>query len=216
MSIAVPLPGLAATFAQILDGLSQAVAARMSRPPRLPLTYFRPSNARPIFTLMLLLYTRLRRMSVRFAALAARAKAGTLGPRPLRPLGPPRPARGGEHLPRGIGWLIPLLPYRAAGYGGQLNHLLSRPEMKALLDAAPQARRMLRPLCRMLAIPEPAPVPPRRPRPLAPPPAATDPSAGASPDPSPDEAHCATADPRGTADPAWPSSLAAWADRAPS
>jgi hypothetical protein len=34
----------------------------------------------------------------------------------------------------------------------QLRHVLEQPEMVALLQASPQAARVLRPLCRMLAI----------------------------------------------------------------
>jgi len=90
--------------------------------------------------------------------LVARLAAGTLpaerpaAPRPLRT----RPARVAPadalRLPRGYYWLIRLLPYEAAGYGSQLQALLAEPEMAALLAAAPQAGRILRPLCRLLAI----------------------------------------------------------------
>ena len=48
-----------------------------------------------------------------------------------------------------------MLPTEAACFGGQLQHLLAQPEMQTLLDAAPQAARLLRPLCRMLAVPLP-------------------------------------------------------------
>ncbi|MBV8095775.1 MAG: hypothetical protein JOY71_02935 [Acetobacteraceae bacterium] len=54
-------------------------------------------------------------------------------------------------LPSGFGWLIRLVP-GAAIYGSQLQHLLADPEMAALLADLPQAGRILRPLCRMLAI----------------------------------------------------------------
>jgi hypothetical protein len=42
--------------------------------------------------------------------------------------------------------------WRAAGFGLQLRTVLETPEMVALLQACPQAVRILRPLCRMLAI----------------------------------------------------------------
>ena len=154
--MSLPLPGLAEQFGRILDGLGRAVAARMATPwPQLP-AYRRPLRGRPMVPLFLLLWTRLRRIVARFEALVARAESGRLAQPPLRPVGPPRPAWTGQRLPRGIGWLIPLLPAVAAGYGSQLQHLLSQPEMKILLDAEPQAGRLLRPLCRMLAIPPPA------------------------------------------------------------
>jgi hypothetical protein len=57
-------------------------------------------------------------------------------------------------LPRTFGWLVRVAP-EAASYRSQLQHFLSDPEIATLLSAAPQTRRMLRPLCRMLAIPEP-------------------------------------------------------------
>jgi hypothetical protein len=43
----------------------------------------------------------------------------------------------------------------AAGFASQLRVVLEDPEMKALLASVPQARRVLAPLCRMLAL-EPA------------------------------------------------------------
>ena len=55
-------------------------------------------------------------------------------------------------LPRRFGWLVIAGGYQAAGYGSQLQTVLSRPEMVALLAESPQAQRMLRPLCRALAM----------------------------------------------------------------
>ena len=72
-------------------------------------------------------------------------------------------------LPRKFGWLVIAGKHQAAGYASQLQHLLAEPEMAALLDAAPQARRVLRPLCRALAIDLPWTVtPPRPPKPRKP------------------------------------------------
>jgi hypothetical protein len=48
-----------------------------------------------------------------------------------------------------------LASWQAAGFGLQLRAVLEHPDMKALLAAAPQAARVLQPLCRALAI-EPA------------------------------------------------------------
>jgi hypothetical protein len=49
----------------------------------------------------------------------------------------------------------------------QLRHLLADPEMTALIQAAPQAGRLLRPLCRNLGVELPPCLqpPPRPPRP---------------------------------------------------
>ena len=55
-------------------------------------------------------------------------------------------------LPRRFGWLVQLVGYQAAGHGSQLAHLLSDPEMVALVRDLPQARRILAPLCRMLGV----------------------------------------------------------------
>jgi hypothetical protein len=57
-----------------------------------------------------------------------------------------------ETLPKRFGWLVIAGGHRAAGFGCQLEALLREPEMVALLDAAPQARTALRPLCRALAV----------------------------------------------------------------
>jgi len=54
--------------------------------------------------------------------------------------------------PGRFGWLLRAVAYRAAVYGGQLRVVLEQPEMVALLIAAPQAARILRPVCRMLAV----------------------------------------------------------------
>jgi hypothetical protein len=73
-------------------------------------------------------------------------------------------------LPRKAGWLIPLVP-EAAAAGSQLRHLLADPEMAALVEAAPQMGRLLRPLCRSLGVrlppglpPQPGAAKPRTPR----------------------------------------------------
>ncbi len=45
-----------------------------------------------------------------------------------------------------------MVPCEAACFAGQLRTVLAEPEMVALLEASPQARRALAPLCRMLGI----------------------------------------------------------------
>ncbi len=144
---------------------------------------------------IILIWRRLRRMSTRFTRLAGRIQTG---PRPaprarIRRARPCRPDRT-PRTPRGFAWLIRQVPQTAGG-ASQLQYLLAEPEMAALIAAAPQAGRILRPLCRMLGIrpppglraPPPAPraappraeprtappatphEPPDRPPPLAPP-----------------------------------------------
>jgi hypothetical protein len=100
----------------------------------------------------MLVWQRLQRMTARFASVVKRAEAGT----PPRQSSPRvRPSGPRERLPGGFAWLVRLVP-EAAGYGGQLQHLLSDPEVAAMLAAMPGAGRVLRPLCRMLGV-EPGP-----------------------------------------------------------
>jgi hypothetical protein len=166
-----PTPAdLSDRFAAILEGLYRATA-RTVRDPVSGLV-------------ILLICGRLRRITARFAALAARYAAGTL--RPLRTPTEPRtepgaePGAHGPHpppprdkLPRGYAWLIRLVP-GAANFGTQLQYLLSQPEMAAMIAEVPQMARLLRPLCRALAAHPTPPLPPdperpARPRPPKPP-----------------------------------------------
>ena len=85
------------------------------------------------------------------------------------PAPPSRPAR--LCFPRWSGWLC-AVSLDSAAAGSQLQHLLNDPEMTALLAATPALVRLLRPLCRMLAVvvpgTPPAPERPRAPRPPRP------------------------------------------------
>ena len=55
--------------------------------------------------------------------------------------------------PGEFAWLVRRVGWRAVGLGGQLRLVLEQPPMVALLLASPQARRILAPMCRALAIP---------------------------------------------------------------
>ena len=133
---------MAESFATILEALEHAIEARLSQRPFMI----------AVFTL---LRGRLRRLSLRFAALAARFEAATLRPpratpprpRPAPPPGPPDAAR----LPQGFAWVVTMVPGSAA-LGDTLREFLAQPRTAALLKAAPQTGRMLRPLCHMLGI----------------------------------------------------------------
>ena len=110
--------------------------------------------------LTLMLHGRLGDIRGRMERLAARFAAGRLRrfvPRPRAGCGVARSGAGGAGWvwPRRYGWLVRLVGYPAAGYGSQLRAVLEAPEMVALLQAAPQAVRILRPLCRMLAVETP-------------------------------------------------------------
>ena len=136
-------PALAERFACLVEGMCRAIAARSA-------------GIGLAVPLMLLLWSRLRRTALRFARLAAKVHAGTLPP-PRQRRRSPRPAQPAPpRLPRGFAWLVRRLP-QAAAAASQLQHLLADPAMADLLAAAPQAGRLLRPLCRMLGVrPPPA------------------------------------------------------------
>ena len=105
----------------------------------------------------------LGRVCSRLERLEARFLAGTLrrfGPRVMVArevaLEMVEPSPKVERIwPFRFGWLLPLMgPFRHEGAvrGMQLKAILERPEVVALLIAAPQAARLLTPLCRMLAV----------------------------------------------------------------
>ncbi len=145
MNLPLLFTPLAHWLTLIVAGLQKAAAARAGRD-------------HAVAPLVTLLWTRLARLTARFDALVARLTAGrSPAGRPAAPARPrTRPARKapapGLRLPRGQAWLIRLLPGEAASYGCQLQALLADPQMAALLAAAPEAGRILRPLCRLLAI----------------------------------------------------------------
>ena len=133
------------------------------------------------------LWLRLHRLNNRFAALYARWKNGTLPtPRPRPASGAPSPARIRAprpsppiRLPSGRLWLLKDTQ-RAAVAGSLLRHLIAtNPELQEFMQAVPEIRRMLQPLCHALGIdidkpygvplvkpasaPEPAATPPQAP-----------------------------------------------------
>ena len=127
-------------FARLIEALCESVAASHAR-----------GLAGPV---IVLIWGRLRRMAARFAAAAARLPAAYRPAQPRPALSRPRARDGRPRLPGGFGWLIRLSP-AAACHGGQLQRLLADPEMAALLAATPRMGRLLRPLCRMLAVKPP-------------------------------------------------------------
>ena len=103
---------------------------------------------------MMLLYQRLGEICGKIERLAARFQAGRLWRRVsgagARKSGAAK--TGARIWPGRFAWLVRAAGYQAAGYGCQLQHVLEQPEMVELLKASPQAARILRPVCRMLAI----------------------------------------------------------------
>jgi hypothetical protein len=164
VSPALPAPGLAQTFALVIAGLCRTTASRIAI----------DRGAGP---LLIRIFSRLHRLAARLTSLVARIQAGT--PPRLRPTRTTAgPHRRKPRLPDTSGWLIRVVP-GAAVYAGQVQTLLGDPETIALLEAAPQAGRILRPLCRMLAIPLPETL--RQPKPRS----ATPPTGADTADPPP-------------------------------
>ena len=152
-------PPLAEAFARIVATLLAMVGARLERPGR-------PGLAGPM---TLAIANRLQRLAHRLHRLVARWQAGTLTPPRPRNTAPRRraaPAPGPwDRLPRGRAWLARLVPGSSVG-ASHLRRLLDDPDMQALLAAAPQAGRTLRPLWHMLCN-DPLPPALQRPRPAA-------------------------------------------------
>ncbi len=106
--------------------------------------------------LTLLLYRRLGGVCRDFERLAARFQAGRLWRRldvgRRVAVGAEQRAVAARVWPWRFGWLVRAAGYRAAAYREQMLEILGQPEMVELLMAAPQAARILRPVCRMLAL----------------------------------------------------------------
>ncbi|MBV9656450.1 MAG: hypothetical protein JOZ42_17985 [Acetobacteraceae bacterium] len=128
--------------------------------------------------LALATWNRLKRLVARFAALVEAVAAGRFSTARRTPVADQQPrqlARGSRVQaqtgqvppPPTYGWLLTLAPELNTRIGrAQIETLLSDPAFLALLAQAPQAGRILRPLCHMLRIelPEYLRLPPR-PRP---------------------------------------------------
>jgi hypothetical protein len=146
---------LSGRFTLIVMGLRAVLAAHMVR----------ADQTRP---LLLLMWGRLGQLDRRMAILMQRFAAGrSVAPR-LRPPAQTRAKRQVTRLrlPAKPGWLI-IQAIQVAPYAEQVRRLLEQPEMLALLDAAPQLKRQLRPILRALMpeLPPSLALPPRPPRP---------------------------------------------------
>jgi len=146
---------------------AQAFAPRIppNQPPKLPAETW------------ILLWNRAGRILTRFQTLHDRWRENRLPtPRPPRaarlaaPPAPPSPPV--PRLPRTFGWVNRRIP-ESDPPTGQLDALLREPATRDFVQAAPQAGRLLRPLCHALGIRAPdwlqRPRRPRKPRPTRPP-----------------------------------------------
>lgn len=127
-------------FALTLDLLLRAVAARVAHGVQA--------------AMILMIWGRIRRIERTVEGLLARFLAGRLRVGHAAQSG----GRGGRpgvvavKLPRRFGWLLQVVPFEGANFASQLRVVLAEPQMVALLEASPQAGRVLRPLCRMLGL----------------------------------------------------------------
>lgn len=170
---------IATHLTAILGRLSQAVAAFVAIQLRGPQVVWlgtqayvaKPQPNQPA-TLpsetWILLTHRISRIAQRFRALFARYQAGTLpAPRPSRAGTPsnrhPETSLPTPRFPGGRGWIGAHIQAAAACTGTLDYLLLNTPQMQEFVQAAPQAGRLLRPLCRMLGliVPDYLRLPPR-------------------------------------------------------
>ena len=120
------------------------------------------------------LHNRLNRISRRFARLMALTSAGksppirAQKPRARKPREPHLPRLSDVYIPRAHGWLLRDLTHHGGLITQLLETLLNEAETIALLQATPQAAKLLRPLCHILAVNAPAVIPPRAPKPRKP------------------------------------------------
>ena len=162
---------LASVFHVLVAGLRGVIAPVASR-----------DKARAAF--FMFIWNRIGQAALRFEKLVARWKSGSL-PKPRqrapRPAKPDAPARKPLpfYIPKGRAWLQRALnDYEVDGCRlingcrSQFLHTIASAEMREFLEAAPQARRILNPFCRMLGMnldaPLGVPLPPGPPRPEPP------------------------------------------------
>ena len=128
-------------FTHILTGLQAAIAVVSAR-------------ERHLTALLVAVWGRIGRIRTRLERLIALWRAGML-PTPRAPRarrqGQPTGEKPASVVPTVPAWLVTAVG-AAAGIGAQLEQMLSQEECVRFLAEVPQARRVLRPLCRMLGV----------------------------------------------------------------
>ena len=166
------IPGITTRLSAILAALAALVARAFLKHP-VHVAHINP------------LWAYINRTARRFTRALDSLAAGTLragAPRPGRQPHPRKPMG----FPSQHAWLLAALRHEAAVFGNQLTRLLEQPEARALLAAAPQAVRLLRPLCHILGV---TPAPLARPAKPKPPPAPSPPASRAQPRATPTHSH---------------------------
>jgi hypothetical protein len=131
-------------FTSVLTGLQAAIAVVAAR-------------ERTLTVLLVAVWGRIGRISTRLERLIALWRAGMLpAPRARRGRVPGTQVNKPlSAIPATPAWLL-VAVREAAPFGARLESMLSQAECVSFLEAVPQARRLLRPLCRMLGIGVPA------------------------------------------------------------
>jgi hypothetical protein len=107
--------------------------------------------------LVIPVWKRILRLATRFETLVARVAAGLpaapvrVRAKAVRVAARAAGASAAAQVPTGRGWLVGLMRETEI-YRAKVEELLADPEMAALLAAAPEAGRILRPFCRMLGV----------------------------------------------------------------
>ena len=126
-------------FTHILTGLQAAIAVVSAR-------------ERALTALLVMVWGRIGRMRTRLERLIALWRAGRLpAPRKSRAGQKRGGVRAPSALPTAPAWLVAAVR-EATVFGAQLEQMLSQEECVRFLAEVPQARRILRPLCRMLGV----------------------------------------------------------------
>jgi len=131
-------PDITASLRLILRGILAALGMWRLEPRRAVVLYNRISGT----------FGQIERLLARFRA----GRLWRLKPRATAQRRSERVPGRGDALPRRFGWLMQAGGHQAMGFGLQLQTVLHTPEMVELLAASPQAGRLLRPLCRALAV----------------------------------------------------------------
>lgn len=112
------------------------------------------AHDRVLTALLVLVWGRISRIGARLERLIAQWRAGTL-PKPRAPRAPgvgrASPSAAAQACPTSAGWLIDYVR-EAAPFAVRLEFLMGEDEFARFLAEVPQARRILRPLRRMLAV----------------------------------------------------------------
>ncbi len=138
------LTHIVATIRAVIGLLIAPVPARESHAQMVQLLFNRVGRAARLFARLHALWLANRLPAPR----APRARTAKVQTAPTRPLPPP--------IPRAKGWFVNAGQHHAGLAHAQLNAFLERADLPQFLAAVPRAGRYLRPLCRLLAVPQPA------------------------------------------------------------